>query len=351
MKNCFLLLAIILFFSCKKQTAPIDTSSQADNPFGIMVNKTDGIALGVHNEIGVAKTLSAKYVRSAIVLSQWTGSNGYYDSILANGVKPVTNLNWGNQNSGTVPFLTAAELGSYTSVMEQVLTKYRPEVVVIENEETNLNYHSGSMQQYIAMLTAAIPVAHGKGLKITNGGITGEAAYLVWQDYMTTGQTAKADDYAKRTFPPSVYASLPTLSVYLQTKMKMADTLLTAYKSMNLDYLNFHWYGDPRQPNNGPYNPAVDTTHINTQSLAELIDYLKRKTGKTIITNEIGEKYYSPGYVTDILQVTLDLKLPYVLWYSGDGEDRFDAKGLHSGNGALRPAGYAYQDFMRTHFK
>ncbi len=352
MKNFSCLFLLFFFLACKKQSADVvPSTTPTPNPFGVIVNKTDGVSLGVHTEIGVAKALAAKYVRSAIVLSQWAGSNAYYDSIIANGMKPVTNFNWGAQNTGAVPFLMAAELSNYATVMGQVLTKYQPEVVVIENEETNMNYHSGSMQQYIAMLNAAIPVAHSKGLKITNGGITGEAAYLVWQDYINTGQTAKADDYAKRTFPPSVYATLPNLGAFIQSKMKMADSLLTAYKTMDLDYLNFHWYGDPRQPNAGAYNPAVDTAHINTASLSELVDYLKRRTGKTPITNEIGEKYYSPGYVTDILQATLDLKLPCVLWYSGDGEDRFDAKGLQSGNGTLRPMGYAYKDFMSNHFK
>lgn len=354
MKNCITILLVVLLFSCQKESKSTNpttpSSNQTDNPFGVIINKSDGVNLTLQGEIATAKALSAKFVRHPVILSQWTGSDAYYDLIVTNELKPVINLNWSVPALVPVPFLTSAELSNYTNIIAQVLTKYRPELVVIENEELNETYHSGNIQQYIDMLNAAIPAVHAKGLKVTNGGITSIVEFLVWQDYANNGQTTKANDYALRTFPPGIYNMLPNLPAAILERMQRTDSLLNAYKTMNLDYVNFHWYADSRQRNTGPYNPAVDTSHVNTQSLTELVDYIKKRTGKPVITNEIGEKYYSAGYVTDILQATLDMKLPYVIWYSGDGDQAFDAKGLQNGNGSLRLAGFAYRDFMNGHF-
>ena len=348
----FLFLCVAALSSCKKQEVPIATiPATTHNPFGVIVNKTEGVNLGVTGELNVAKSLSAAYVRQPIILSQWTGTDAYQDAIIANGFKSVTNLNWGVPSISPVPFLTSSQLSDYKATITQVINKYPSELFVIENEETNNNYHSGSVMQYVDMLKAAADVIHAKGLKLANAGLTyGGLQILVWKDYLATGQTAKANDYALRSFSPDVYAALPSVPAALDVQAKKDDTLLNAYASLPLDYINFHWYGDTRQKDNGPYNAAIDTLHIDTRSLTELVDYLKRRTNKPIITNEIGEKYFSPGYVTDILTATLTMGLPYVVWYDGDGDAPFNAKGLHAASGQLRAAGTAYRDFIKSHF-
>ncbi len=69
--------------------------------------------------------------------------------------------------------------------------------------------------------------------------------------------------------------------------------------------------------------------------MEESIAYLHRKTGKTVITNESGELHISPGIVTNMMQKFYDLKMPYVIWYSGDGSG--GAVSLNNLNGSLYP--------------
>ena len=355
-------LCLLLLSGCHKEsvtkpgTAVSNVASTTgrlavNNSFGVIVNASDDITLTPTKEINVARQINALYIRHALILSNYSGREPYQDSIKADGFKAVTNFNWVPVGLGPSPFLTSAQLGLYATTLGNALTKYPPSLVVIENEETNMNYHTGSTQQYINMLNAAIPVAHIRGLKITNGGLIGAVInILVWKNYLATGQAVKADDFAHRAFPPALYNVLPYIPAQLALKVAKTDSLLAAYTTMPLDYINFHWYADTRQDGSSVYIPSIDTAHLDTKSLKELVDYLKLRTGKAIVTNEIGESYFSSGYVTDIMQAALDMKLPYCIWYSGDGDRRFEATALHNGSGDLRPSGTAYRAFMQAHF-
>jgi len=76
-----------------------------------------------------------------------------------------------------------------------------------------------------------------------------------------------------------------------------------------------------------------------------LFNFLKEKTGKQVITNEIGQLNASPNTLTQIMQVVTDMKLPYAIWYSGDSGPG-KAVALHNNNdGSLRPNGAAFKKF------
>jgi hypothetical protein len=76
------------------------------------------------------------------------------------------------------------DMDNYKSTLSAILDKYQPTLIAIENEEININYHSGSINKYLNELSTAIPIVHSKGLKITNGGITERPLnVLVWKDY------------------------------------------------------------------------------------------------------------------------------------------------------------------------
>jgi hypothetical protein len=96
-----------------------------------------------------------------------------------------------------------------------------------------------------------------------------------------------------------------------------------------MDYVDFHWYTD------------------DDQVLAEVVDYLRRATGKPVVTTEIGQHNTSPDVVTGHLQTLVsDLRLPFVIWFDADG---IPAQGLHDGIGQLRPNGQAFRDFAASH--
>ena len=345
LRNSFLIIVLLSLFSCKKNGVDSSTTTPIANPFGVLVNDT---TRGTNNstfKLTVAKQYGVPYLRDAINLSTWSGiSDAAYDAELAAGFKVVLNVNNSLVVTGSpVPFPTDTLL--YKTKLTSLLNVYRPELVVIENEETTLQYHTGPLSDYINELKAALTVAHSKGLKVTNGGITGEIIFLVYKDYLARGLTAEAADYARRTMSPAIIADLPNLTnhAYTAGKVAMAEYLIPQYKTLNLDYVNLHWY----EPISDNY--VASAPYYGTKAFTETIDYLKRVTGKTVITNEYGQDNTTPSITTDLMQAALDAKLPFAIWYDGDGTSAF---GLHDrGATTLRPNGQAFAQFIQAHFK
>ncbi len=228
--------------------------------------------------------------------------------------------------------------------MSGLLSVYHPELIVVENEENTYQYHTGPLSDYVNELQAAIDVAHSKQLKVTNGGITFEIVFLVWKDYMRRGLVDSAANFASRTMSPSVIADLPSLAnhPYLAGKVVNAEYLILQYKTMNLDYVNLHWY-----------EPAADNfsstgLFYNMDAFKETVNFLKRATGKNVITNEFGQDNTDPAITQAMMQAVMDIKLPYAIWYDGDGTA---AMGLHeTGTTKLRSTGVAFRDSIAEYF-
>jgi hypothetical protein len=104
--------------------------------FGVLVNGT----MTTTDKIAIANSLGVNYIRNAIKLEDWTGSSTAYEKIRAK-FQVVLNLNWGHAaRRRSVLFPT--NLPVYAAKVNAVLTKYpTPALVVLENEETNKNYH------------------------------------------------------------------------------------------------------------------------------------------------------------------------------------------------------------------
>jgi hypothetical protein len=92
--------------------------------------------------------------------------------------------------------------------------------------------------------------------------------------------------------------------------------------------VDFHWYQSGRVP------------------LGQAIDYLQRVTGKRAVTNEIGQFDERGTTVTGLLGECVRKRLPFTVWYGGDGNP---AQGLFEPDGTLRPNGVAFRDFLRAH--
>ena len=115
-----------------------------------------------------------------------------------------------NGEKQPVPFPT--DLEAYSKTFTSILDKYKPELVVVENEEDNPFYHSGSADDYINELKTAITICHSKGLKVTNGGLTvREVMLLAFDDLMRSGKKQEAYDFASRAFPQQYLKSLITM--------------------------------------------------------------------------------------------------------------------------------------------
>jgi hypothetical protein len=290
--------------------------------------------------IPIAQSLNIGYVRSTITMTDWTGRYVPYETYVNNGVKVVLNIGYAPQTGTPVAFPT--DLTTYRKKFKEILDKYQPEVVVVENEEINPNYHKGPMIDYMRMLKVAIDVCHSKGIKVTNGGVYGVQLEVLTYQYLQTKGQSRADSFSNNCMDKSLVKSIQNkqLDPSIDFAVKQLDTLLHYYK--NLDYVNIHPYE--------PFDPDVtDFSKVNCATpvvIADFQEYLTARTGKPVMTNETGQRYNTnPDLVTSMLQEYDRLKFPYVLWYSGETIGG-SSKSLYDLNtGALYDNGIAFSNF------
>lgn len=291
--------------------------STGQNPFGLML-PSQLVRSGQGMQI--AKDLGAVYFRPASVfLDQWNGTCLECDIALNAGLQLVLTV----RNSGPLPTAPPHDLAAYQRTLGQVLDKYRPVVLAVENEENSALFYTGTPQDYAAELKAACQVAHQKGIPCTNGGLVSTlVALLVYDHYRAGGQPAKAQDFAARAFPPEVRRLNSTRA---QEQIEKGKALLSAYRAAQVDCVNFHWY------------------IADTQALEEAVAFLKSQTGLPVITNEVGQTTDDPNQTTAVMGKIVELGIPIAVWFGLDGPK---ARGLVNPDGTLRPSGEAFQRFV-----
>ena len=234
---------------------------------------------------------------------------------------------------------TPSELATYRAQAAATLDGMpRPVLVQVENEENSTTYFQGAMSDYVNELNATVAVAHARGTQVTNGGITSRPAVLLaWQDYEDRGLHAQADDLAARVFAraPQILADLRRrpfaglTNQALQAAWDRAEQLIPVYRASSMDDVNFHWYED------------------DSRALGEVVDFLRRATGKPVVTTEIGQHDTDPGVVDAHLQTAVvQERLPVVVWFDADG---LPAMGLHDAPGVLRANGEVFKAFVAGH--
>lgn len=298
------------------------------NPIGIMLG---GGGLDVQQRIAAARELGVTMVRPwDISLEEWTGRHSDAETFIKAGFKIILTIR-NNGQGGPPPRPTSPpnDLDAYMQKLGEVLDVHRPELLVVENEENSGLYYLGTPKQYGAELKAACAVAHRKGIKCTNGGMVSSlVATLVWSHYRDRREAAKAEDFLRRTTSQSQQKMLRTIDGQHRIGEAIAKgkALLTEYRTAGIDYVNFHWY-------------LPDPT-----ALGEAVEFLKAETGLQPISNEMGQHDADPGTVGSLLAKALELRLPYVIWFS---LDRPDAKALQETDGTLRVNGLAFKSLVR----
>ena len=162
-----------------------------------------------------------------------------------------------------------------------------------------------------------------------------------WNDLWTHSGCAAADHYAAIAFPASriggeVISDVPScadpnrtiLGSNLKALQVMNDTnaLIAGFRSIPIDYVNFHWYQSTPE--------AMKTT----------VEFLRRATGKQVITNEIGQFDDSPDTARGLLDMAAQLHMPWVVWFASDGSG---AVGMFNSDGTIRSNGLAFRDFVQ----
>jgi hypothetical protein len=243
--------------------------------------------------------------------------------------------------NGAFPAAPPTDLADYQARLARELVAHPTPLVSIENEPTADRYYTGTPAQYLTELAAAVPVAHAHGAKISDGGLVSTGVQLAtWYDLWTNSGCAAADHYAAVAFPGSRTAQLisdlpscadpdhPILGGTPKALEVMNDSLelIAGFRSIPIDYVNFHWYQSTPE--------AMRTT----------VEYLRRATGKQVITNEIGQFDGSPDTVRALLDETAQLHLPWVVWFASDGSG---AVGMFNPDNSIRPNGLAFRDFVQ----
>jgi Holliday junction resolvasome RuvABC endonuclease subunit len=297
MKKIILAISVLAAFSCNKELNLNNQATDAAPTVNIsnagMLNRQTrfGAMLGGgftnDKNLSMTGSLNVGYVRFAIIMSEWKGKSLPYESYTANGVKVLLNVN-NSRYTGGAAF--PKELTSYRQKLTEITNTYQPEVIAIENEEINNNYHRGSMADYINMLKVALEVCHAKNIKVTNGGIYGSALEVLTYRYLQTKGQNRADSFGNNcmeTFQIKA-AQTPGKNLTLEAEVRRIDTLLNFYG--NLDYVNLHLY-EPFAP--AIYKDATKAAKVTTSTpvvIADLQEYIIARTGKQAMTNEIGQR-------------------------------------------------------------
>lgn len=224
-----------MFTAASQNISNVEIVSGGTN-FGIIV------ASGTSDQkLVVAKALGVSCARTSITLKDFRGKADMVEKYNSAGIKVLLNLNYAQvTNNNPNPF--PKDMVEYRKLLGDVLSKYKPEVAVIENEPTTQKFHSGPIEDYIAMLKVAVEVCHQYGVKVADGAI--HAVYI--QQIMNGSR--------------------------LQGNAVSVNKMIQAYKTIPLDYINVHTKGS------GDSYPAGQ--------LKAVADYLRATTGKQVMSNE-----------------------------------------------------------------
>lgn len=111
---------------------------------------------------------------------------------------------------------------------------------------------------------------------------------------------------------------------------------------MALDWINFHWYESGETLALG--------SNTSSTALAEVMAYLKIKTGKPLMNNECGQRSTSSAVIKPFLQLMVDYGVEYIIWYDGDDGITGPANGLneHQSPFSLRQNGIEFKPFVNS---
>ncbi|KKS32422.1 MAG: hypothetical protein UU93_C0007G0027 [Candidatus Amesbacteria bacterium GW2011_GWA2_42_12] len=310
-------------------SSPTPTPPTTSNPFGIMT-------WGDNNstKMQIATDLGAKYFRPlSVFLDKDPLSCSECQAAIDKGFKLALTI---RVNGGRgVPTVPPTDWNAYRDILSQVLDKYQPEILVIENEENSNTFYTGTAQEYLQELTVGCEIAHSKNIKCTNGGLVSKLVVVLVSDSYQPDAN-KADDYLRRALTPEDYDTVSGSvgSPQWLAQIQKGKGLLAGYKIAGADFVNFHWHQE------------------NAETLPEAVTYLgSTSQGLPVINNEISpQKSISVNQVTSFMQKVFDLNLPYAVWYSNDSDGVGGPTALTNEAGIPNDSGRAYQQFISDHF-
>lgn len=281
-------------------------------------------------KVKVAKLLGVKYIRfSAHVQNLEPREIDDLKKVSAQGYKIILHVLNKTKRESTGPSEPVKDMVTYRKNVTTLLDQVRPELVAVENEELAYNFYSGTPAQYLEQLEATCDIAHQKGIACTDGGIT-TIEFVTYLDLKKTNPSA-ADTFGATGIKANQLKNLKKGKAANEKRQAQLDNtyvLMEGLKKSSIDYVNFHWYTE-------------DPT-----ALEQAVQYLKKMTGKTPITTEIGQHNTSVSWVKNVIAKAYQLQIPYVIWFTGDGKRAY---ALQESDQKLRPSGEAFKEFVLKH--
>lgn len=299
------------------------------NPFGTMLQ---GPGTTIAQEVAIAKDLGSVYYRpSSIFMADWTSKKAIVcpqcDEAQKQGLKLIITIrtDGGSQTPSTPP----TDMEKYKQFVGEALNKYKPELLVVENEENSQTiFYAGTAEQYLAELKASCEVAHAKSIKCTNGGLVSSLIVLMVADnYEKTKGKAESDAYLKKALTPEKTVQLLSAR-NRESQITKGKSLLAGYLDAGADYVNFHWYAFP-------------------EAFTEALQYVELSSGLPALTNEVGQQNEDASQTTAIMQKIVDNRLPYAIWFSIRVNNAIP---LQEANGTLNARGEAFKQFIADKF-
>ena len=315
----FLLFIAALPWNCQKPT-PAKHSFFAETSgirFGLWVS-------GVYHQDPEFKNacLDSVKIKTTLVeiCSSDSAKNKYYPINYYIRNSKFVQLNYlYNRKQGKVSFAaTKKERQAYQDSLDVMLQLYQPVYVCVEREEANPNYYFGPVTWYKKELKKAQETGKKYGVQVSNGGITTrDLTIMVYRD-LQDNDSSKCKSWADRCLPGSLAQQLNSRrNVALEEKIKRLDSLFDAYKKY-CDVVNFHWY-EPVKYRGETYFPEIENIDSATVgALDQAIAFLKKRTGKNAICNEMGQINSNPKLTESMVDAARNSKLLYCGWFSGD---------------------------------
>lgn len=312
----------------------------SDNPFGIFLG--DSIKLPA-DEIDSAKEIGAKYYRWNVNLANFQSQQTAI-KIKNNGLKLVLTVR--NGGGSLTPSSPVTDFTLFKSMISKAIDDYFPAVIVYENEEDILQHRffSGTNDQYLEGLKAVCEIAHQKGIKCANGGITSSASKILTASYyekenidpdklkMMIDQVSNSGQfYFDLIKNNGKINGVPFFDSVIQN----SKDLVTRYKDSGADYMNFHWYS------------------TDSQALILTANYLKQLSGLPVITNEFApSNMNNPDDQLQLMKTIRSLELPIAIQFSLSvvENDVLIDKLIINPDGTLNPHGVVYQKFIRQYY-
>lgn len=317
-----------------------EKAAAATIEYGIMCPKYDSDA-GIKS----ADNLGLGLYRMTVRVDQPTELAGYekfYDAGL--NVFPV--FNWGavNNGGGQKPREFPQNLTLYRSNLNKIFNTMKtnnelPDMVAIENEPTNELYYiirNNDMSDYINELEVAIEVCHSFGVKVCDGALHPQGLmYLTWKNYDDKGMNDSADYvYDFLSNAAKNYIRDPKANDF-DVYMDKVNQLIAAYTTMDLDYVNYHFF-DP---------VSFDGTQMADHR--GMVHHYNEITGKPVVTNAWAINSTSESYLSTVMNNIKDAGVQFAVYYNANDKN---SKALTNSNGTLTALGSSFKNILKIIF-